>query len=170
MELESKILSKEIQHYLYESDGKARTIGTAESCTGGKIAETIMSVPGSSNYYKGSIICYSNEVKENLLKVNSSLIEEKTSVSEEVAIEMVKGACDALNVDYAIATTGIAGPGGELPNAPVGTIWIAYGSKTDIRTFQITENKGRDLNILGATIKSLHLFLEFLKENIEVEE
>ena len=102
--------------------------------------------------------------------MNSSLIEEKTAVSEEVAIEMVKGACDALNVDYAIATTGIAGPGGELPNASVGTIWIAYGSKTDIRTFQITENKGRDLNILGATIKSLHLFLEFLKENIEVEE
>ena len=110
MELESKILSKEIQHYLYVSDGKARTIGTAESCTGGKVAETIMSVPGSSNYYKGSIICYSNEVKENLLKVNSSLIEEKTAVSEEVAIEMVKGACDDLNLYYAIATTGIASP------------------------------------------------------------
>ena len=170
MELESKVLSKQIQQYLYNSEGQGRTLGTAESCTGGKIAETIMSVPGSSNYYKGSIISYTDEVKTRLLKVSPALLEEKTAVSKEVAIEMVKGACEALNVDYAIAATGIAGPGGAMPGIPVGTIWLAYGSKDEVRTFKLEEDNGRDLNIAEATQKALHLFLDFFKEQIEVDE
>lgn len=170
MELESKVLSKQIQQYLYNHDGSHNSLGTAESCTGGRIAETIMSVPGSSNYYKGSVIAYTNEVKENILGVSKELIDEKTPVSQEVAIEMAKGLCKCLNTTYAIATTGVAGPSGALPNAPVGTIWIAYGEPNDMRTFKMSEDNGRDLNILDATNKALQLFLDFLKERVEVDE
>ena len=123
MEFEKKVLSREIQQYLYES---GLTLGTAESCTGGRIAEAIISVPGASAYFKGGIISYTNDVKENVLGVDSRLLEEKTAVCEEVAIAMVKGALNTLNVDFAISTTGVAGPGGGTHDIPVGTIWIAW--------------------------------------------
>ena len=126
MELESKVLSREIQQYLYDN---GKTLGTAESCTGGRIAEAIIAVPGASNYFKGGIISYTNEVKEKLLNVDHQTLEEKTAVCEDVAIQMVKGACDTLGVDYAISATGIAGPGGGTSAIPVGTIWLAFGSK-----------------------------------------
>ena len=128
MSLENKIISKEIQQYLYDN---GKTLATAESCTGGRIAEAIIAVPGASNYFKGGIICYTNEIKEKLLHVSHETLEAKTAVSEEVAIQMVQGACEALNVDYAIAATGIAGPGGGTPEIPVGTIWLAYGGGND---------------------------------------
>ncbi len=161
MELESKVLSKEIQQHLYDND---LTLGTAESCTGGRIAEAIIAVPGASNYFKGGIICYTNEIKENLLHVSHDTLEEKTAVCEDVAKQMVAGACDALNVDYAISATGVAGPAGGTPSIPVGTIWIGYGCKDDIRTFKLEEDFGRDINLAIATRKSLRLFLDFLKE------
>lgn len=82
MGLENKILSKEIQQLLYET---GKTVGTAESCTGGRIAESIIAVPGASTYFKGGIIAYTNEVKEKLLQVDHHLLEEKTAVCEEVA-------------------------------------------------------------------------------------
>ena len=100
MGLESKVLSKEIQQYLYDNN---KTLGTAESCTGGRIAQAIIAVPGASNYFKGGIVCYTNEVKERLLHVSHEILEEKTAVCEEVAIQLVKGACETLNVDYAIS-------------------------------------------------------------------
>ncbi len=162
MGLESKVISREIQQLLYDTN---KTLGTAESCTGGRIAEGIVAIPGSSNYFKGSIIAYSNEVKQQLLGVDASIIEEKTAVCEEVAQQMVKGACNVLHCDYAISVTGIAGPGGGTKGIPVGTIWIGYGTKDDIRTFQLTENFGRDINLSIATNKALHLFLEYLKAN-----
>ena len=130
MVLENKILSKEIQQYLYDN---GKTLGTAESCTGGRIAEAIIASPGASNYFKGGIISYTNEIKERLLSVDHQVLEEKTAVCEEVAIQMVKGACETLGVDYAISVTGIAGPGGGTAAIPVGTIWIGYGSKEDDR-------------------------------------
>ena len=169
MSLENKIISKEIQQFLYNN---GMTLGTAESCTGGRIAEAIIAVPGASNYFKGGIICYTNEVKENLLQVDHQTLEEKTAVCEEVAVQMVQGACKSLDVDYAIAATGIAGPGGGTPEIPVGTIWLAYGSKDDIRTFKLTEDEGRDINLAIATRKALKLFLEYLKEKdlAEIEE
>ena len=159
MSLENKIISKEIQQYLYDN---GKTLATAESCTGGRIAEAIIAVPGASNYFKGGIICYTNEIKEKLLHVSHETLEAKTAVSEEVAIQMVQGACDALNVDYAIAATGIAGPGGGTPEIPVGTIWLAYGGGNDIRTCKLTEDEGRDINLAIATRKALKLFLEYL--------
>ena len=162
MEFENKVISREIQQLLYHS---GKTLGTAESCTGGRVAEAIISVPGASNYFKGSIIAYSTEVKEKLLGVDSSLIEEKTSVCEEVAVQMAVGACNTMNCDYAISITGIAGPGGGTSDIPVGTIWIAYGAKEDIRTFKLKEDFGRDINLAIATNKAMHLFLLYLKEN-----
>ena len=165
MELESKILSKELQQFLYDNK---KTLGTAESCTGGRIAEAIIAAPGASNYFKGGIIAYTNEVKEELLHVEHQTLEEQTAVCEDVVIQMVKGACETLHCDYAIAATGIAGPGGGTPNIPVGMIWIAYGTKDKVLTDKLEEDFGRDINLAIATNKALRLFLDFLKEeNIE---
>lgn len=160
MEFENKILSKEILYKLYES---GKTISTAESCTSGRIAEVLTSVPGASMYYKGGTICYSNEAKTNILGINAELIAEKNAVSEEVAIEMVKGACKIFNSDYAIATTGFAGPGAD-PGIPVGTIWVACGTKDDIRTMKLEGDEGRDENLKNATHKALLSFVDYLKE------
>ena len=107
MDFESKITSREISEILWETE---KTVGTAESCTGGRIAEAIIAVPGASKYFKGGIISYVNEIKERLLGVDPQVLEEKTAVCEEVAIAMLKGACKALNTNYAIAATGFAGP------------------------------------------------------------
>ena len=144
---------------------KGLVMGTAESCTGGRIAEAIIAIPGASKYFKGGIVSYADEVKENLLGVNSELIAEKTAVCEEVAVEMVKGACKALNTDYAIAATGIAGPAGGTPEIPVGTIWLACGDKDKVTTHLLKEDFGRDVNLSIATNKALEMFLDFLKSN-----
>lgn len=161
MELETKILNKQIQEILYES---GKTIGTAESCTGGRLAQALISVPGASNYFKGGIVAYTYEIKEKLLGVSHQVLEEQTAVCEEVARELVLGAIDALNVDFAISATGTAGPTGGTKEIPVGTIWLGYGSKDDVRTFKLTEDFGRDINLAIATNKSLHLILDFLRE------
>ena len=162
MDLETKILSKSIQELLYNSDKK---IGTAESCTGGRLAEALIAVPGSSNYFNGSIIAYTNEVKENLLGVDHQVLEEQTAVSEEVARQMVLGAIKTLRVDFAVAVTGVAGPAGGTPENPVGTIWIGYGCNTDVRTWKLSEDFGCDINLSIATSKALQLMVEFLKEH-----
>ena len=167
MDFENKILSKEISQFIWE---KGKTLGTAESCTGGRIAEAIILMPGASNYFKGSIVSYTNEIKEKILGVSHDVIEEKTAVCEEVAIEMVKGAIKALDVDYAISATGFAGPGEGTREIPVGTIWIACGSTDDIVTLKIEEDKGRDLNLAHATTKALHLFFDYLKERLVDDE
>lgn len=159
MEFETKVLSRQIQEALYNYN---ETLGTAESCTGGRIAEAIISVPGASQYFKGGVVSYTNEVKENLLHVSAQVLAEQTAVCEEVAREMVIGACDALNCDYAISATGVAGPGGGTAEIPVGTIWLGYGAKEDVRTFKLTEDFGRDINLEIATNKALRLFLEYV--------
>lgn len=162
MDFGSKVISREIQQMLYDTK---KTLGTAESCTGGRIAEVIIAVPGASNYFKGGIIAYSNDVKEKLLGVDHEVIEAQTAVCEEVARQMAVGLCETLDCDYVISITGVAGPGGGTPEVPVGTIWIGYGAKDDIRTFQLTEDHGRDLNLNFATNKALRLFLEYLQAN-----
>ena len=159
MEFETKVLSRQIQEALYNHN---ETLGTAESCTGGRIAEAIISVPGASQYFEGGVVSYTNEVKENLLHVSAQVLAEQTAVCEEVAREMVIGACDALNCDYAISATGVAGPGGGTAEIPVGTIWLGYGSKDDVRTFKLAEDFGRDINLEIATNKALRLFLEYV--------
>ena len=113
---------------------------------------------------------YADVINELLLGVDSQLIQEKTAVCEEVAVEMVKGACKALNTDYAIAVTGIAGPGGGTPEIPVGTIWLACGNEDNVATCQLTEDNGRDKNLSDATHTALEMFLEFLKGEEKVSE
>jgi nicotinamide-nucleotide amidase len=167
MELENKVLSREIQQILY-SGGK--TLSTAESCTGGRIAEAIISVPGASDYFKGGVVSYTNEIKERLLNVSHDVLEEQTAVCEEVAIEMVKGACNTLQTDFAISATGIAGPGGGSQEIPVGTIWVACGTNDDVRTLKLTEDFGRDINLAIATNNALKLFLNYIKEIQSAEE
>ena len=161
MELETKVLGRQIQEALYKNN---ETLCTAESCTGGKISQAIIAVPGASQYFKGSIVAYSNEVKENLLHVSHQVLEEQSAVCEEVARQMVVGACQAMQCDYAISTTGIAGPTGGTVEIPVGTIWIGYGSKDDVRTLKLSDDLGRDINLEIATSKAMQLFIEYYKE------
>ncbi|MBR6441871.1 MAG: CinA family protein, partial [Bacteroidales bacterium] len=105
------------------------TLATAESCTGGNIARLLTAQAGASAYFKGGIVAYSNEVKEIILGVKHSTLEAHGAVSEETVREMVEGVRQRLGADYAIATTGIAGPGGGTPDKPVGTVWVAVCSK-----------------------------------------
>ena len=160
MDFESKIISREVSQMLWEME---KTVSTAESCTGGRIAEAIIAVPGASKYFKGGIISYVNEIKESLLGVSAEVLEEKTAVCEDVAIQMVKGACKALNTDYAISATGFAGPTGGTKEIPVGTIWLACGSPEKQVTMMVEEDHGRDINLAIATNKAMQMFLEFLK-------
>ena len=161
MDFESKIISREISQLLWERE---KTVGTAESCTGGRIAEAIIAIPGASKYYKGSIVSYTDEIKEKLLGVDHQLLEEKTAVCEEVAIAMVKGACKTLNTNYAIAATGVAGPGGGTKEIPVGTIWLACGTPDEVRTFKVCGDFGRDINLAIATNKAMQMFCDMLND------
>ncbi|CUO47252.1 competence/damage-inducible protein A [Bacteroides finegoldii] len=139
------------------------TVSTAESCTGGSIAERLTSIAGSSEYFKGSIVAYSNEVKKDLLYVSSETLEKYGAVSEETVVEMVKGAMKALKTDCAVATSGIAGPGGGTPEKPVGTVWIAAGYKNEIRTYKQETNRGRAMNIERAGNNALLMLRDLLK-------
>ena len=168
MDFESKITSREVSELLWDME---KTVGTAESCTGGRIAEAIIAIPGASKYFKGGIISYVNEIKESLLGVDHDVLEEKTAVCEEVAIAMVKGACQTLNTDYAIAATGVAGPTGGTKEIPVGPIWLACGNADRVATLRVEEDHGRDINLAIATNKAMQLFLDYLKEeNVDKEE
>ena len=143
---------------------KRKTISTAESCTGGFLAHKITSVPGSSAYFIGSIVSYSNEVKMNQLKVKPSTLKTHGAVSEETVKEMVKGALDLLKTDIAISISGIAGPGGGTPEKPVGTIWIAIGDKNKTKTYQLNLWKDRMKNIEYTTTVALNVIRKFLLE------
>lgn len=142
---------------------KSATVGTAESCTGGFIAQQIVSVSGSSAYYQGSVVTYSYGLKEKLLSVDRPIMEEKGAVSEEIVRMMAKGALDTLEVDYIIATSGIAGPGGGTADKPVGTIWMAIGSRNHIKTklFHLTPH--RDINIPLSANLALNELRKFIK-------
>lgn len=126
---------------------KGKTLSTAESCTGGYIAHLITSLAGSSDYFKGSVIAYSNEVKINILGVNPLSIEKFGAVSEQVVTEMAENAKRILATDYAIAVSGIAGPGGGTIEKPVGTTWIGIASaeKTTARRLQLGDHRERNI-------------------------
>ena len=142
---------------------KNLTVSTAESCTGGSIAARLTSIAGSSEYFNGGIVAYSNEVKMNLLHVSPETLEVYGAVSEQTVIEMVKGAMKALKTDCAVATSGIAGPGGGTPEKPVGTVWIAAGYKNEIRTYRQETNRGRAMNIERAGNNALLILRDLLK-------
>ena len=142
---------------------KNLTVSTAESCTGGSIAAKLTSVSGSSDYFKGGIVAYSNEIKESLLGVSSETLKKQGAVSEETVIEMVKGAMKALKTDCAVSTSGIAGPGGGTKEKPVGTVWIAAAYKNEIRTMKQDTDRGREMNVERAGNNAFLLLLDLLK-------
>ncbi len=154
--VETKKLSRDISEIFWR---EGFTLATAESCTAGNVAAIITAIPGSSRFYKGGVVAYADEVKENLLHVQAETLQAHGAVSEETVIEMVKGAIETFGTDYAMATSGIAGPGGGTPDKPVGTIWLAAGSKDKIVTEKLTEDEGRDKNIQSATKNVLQLLL-----------
>lgn len=142
---------------------KNLTVSTAESCTGGSIAARLTSIPGSSEYFKGAVVAYSNEIKEALLHVSAKTLEKRGAVSEETVVEMVKGAMETLKTDCAVSTSGIAGPGGGTKEKPVGTVWIAAAYKNEIRTMKQEADRGREMNVERAGNNALLLLLELLK-------
>ena len=137
-----------------------QTIGTAESCTGGAIAALLTSVAGSSDYYAGSIVAYANSVKRTVLGVSESDLHQYGAVSRQVVEQMAKGALRVLGCDWAIATSGIAGPGGGTPEKPVGTIWIAVADKNRVISKNYCFNTIREQNIQRAVNMALLLLLE----------
>ncbi len=138
------------------------TIATAESCTGGYIAHLITSIAGSSNYYEGSVISYSYKAKENLLKVEKSVLEKYGAVSEQTVSIMAKNVLDILNTDYSIAVSGIMGPGGETPDKPIGTVWIAVASKIKIKTKMFNLRFDRIKNIELTATHALNMVRELI--------
>ena len=139
---------------------KKLSLSTAESCTGGGIAALITSVPGSSEYFN---VAYSNEIKMSLLHVSAETLEKHGAVSRETVTEMVKGAMKTLKTDCAVATSGIAGPGGGTPEKPVGTVWIAAAYKNEIVTMKQEGDEGRKGNVEKAIQNALLLLCEKLK-------
>lgn len=124
------------------------TVATAESCTGGNIAHEITTVAGCSDYYKGSVVSYANSVKENQLGVSRGILESEGAVSEPVVRQMAEGVTALLQTDCAIATSGIAGPGGGTTEKPVGTVWMAAtaNGKTVTRVQHFAGNRQRVIN------------------------
>ena len=143
---------------------QGKTMCTVESCTGGYIAHLITSIPGSSAYYKGSIVPYANEIKENLLKVSPETLRTAGAVSEETVKQMVQGALDTLHTDYALATSGIMGPDGGSAEKPVGTVWVAAGNREKIVTQLFNFRFDRMRNIEMTANNSLNLLRKFIAE------
>ena len=143
---------------------KDLTLGTAESCTGGYLAHMITRVPGSSKYFKGGILAYSNEVKEAELNVDSAELARYGAVSEETVAAMANGVCQKLGVDIGLATSGIAGPDGGTEEKPVGTIWIAVAYNGSVETRLLKLFKDRELNIKMTAISTLALLWRILEK------
>ncbi|MDR0836585.1 MAG: competence/damage-inducible protein A [Tannerella sp.] len=139
------------------------TVGTAESCTGGTIASLITSVSGSSDYFAGSVVSYSNRVKNNVLGVEKSDLETYGAVSKQVIEQMALGALRVLGCDYAIATSGIAGPGGGSETKPVGTVWIALANSEKVVSKEYHFTNDREQNIARATNMALLLLIKNLR-------
>lgn len=135
-----------------------KTVATAESCTGGNIAHLITLVAGSSRYYKGSVVSYANEVKEKVLGVRAGDLQQYGAVSEEVVKQMAEGVKRLLKTDYAIATSGIAGPSGGSDEKPVGTVWIAVAGERDCVAEKFLFNTTRD-NFIERTSNQAILML-----------
>jgi nicotinamide-nucleotide amidase len=138
------------------------TVGTAESCTGGAIASLLTSVPGSSDYFLGSIVSYANVLKHDILDVAEEDLIRHGAVSRRVVEQMAKGALKVLGCDYAIATSGIAGPGGGAPGKPVGTVWIAVAGAGKITAKEYHFTTHREVNIRRTVDVSLLMLLEEL--------
>lgn len=134
-----------------------KTVGTVESCTGGAIASEIVSVSGSSKYFMGSMVTYSYGLKSKLVGVNMTDIEEQGAVSETVVLQMAEGGREALDVDYCIAASGIAGPGGGTADKPVGTVWIGIAGPNGTFAQKFLFGDQRDRNIERTVLTAMNL-------------
>ena len=143
-----------------------KTIATAESCTGGKIAEVLTSVSGSSNYFKGSVVSYATEVKINVLGISESLIEAHSVVSAEVVTAMALRVKEMMKTDYVIATTGNAGPTKGDSNAEIGAVFIALATPDGIIVEEFNFGQPREKVIDRATIKSLEMLQKEILKNV----
>lgn len=136
-------------------------MATAESCTGGLVASHIVDIPGSSEALAGGIVAYQNEVKEKLLGVPASILNTVGAVSEETVHAMAEGALKKFNCDWAIATSGIAGPGGAEPGKPVGTVWMAVASRLQndafCKIFAGNRNEVREKSVYSVLSKLLEM-------------
>ncbi|MBE6300601.1 MAG: CinA family protein [Parabacteroides distasonis] len=139
------------------------TMGTAESCTGGYVAHLVTQVAGSSAYFVGGVVSYSNEVKRNLLGVSLDSLEAYGAVSRPVVEQMVLGAIRKLGCDCAVATSGIAGPGGGTVDKPVGTVWIAAAYKEQVVSSCFHFGERRDENIQQAANMALKMLIDLLE-------
>jgi nicotinamide-nucleotide amidase len=170
VEMEIQKLQQIIPNYIYgyndetmaEVIGRTlklngKTLAVAESCTGGYISHLITSVPGCSAYYKGSVTAYSNEIKEKMLGVKTETLFDFGAVSEQVAKEMATGVRQVLNADFAVATTGIAGPEGGSEEKPVGTVWIAVATENKVVAQKFVFGDNRERNILRSSQTALQL-------------
>lgn len=145
---------------------KKKTLASAESCTGGNIAHSITVNAGSSDYFKGSIVAYSNEIKVNVLGVEQESINDFGAVSEQVAKQMAIGAIKKMKTDYAIATTGIAGPTGGSEEKPIGTVWIAIANnKGECLAKKYNFFSSRENFINRTTNECFALLIRWIKEN-----
>jgi len=171
-------LQKIIPQYIwgYDNDkleellGRALTargmsIGTAESCTGGYIAHRITSVPGSSAYFRGSVIAYDNLVKQELLSVGKETLDSNGAVSRPVVEAMAVNTRKLLHCDYALAVSGIAGPGGGTGDKPVGTVWIALASDDGLISRKFGFGDNRERNIIRAGITALWMLLKAVRRH-----
>ena len=139
------------------------TLATAESCTGGAIAGMIVAHPGSSGHFRGSVVAYANDIKRTLLDVPEELLVQHGAVSQPVVETMAKNARRALKTDYAVATSGVAGPGGGTEEKPVGTIWIAVAGPDGVRSRLLSSGKDRERNITY----TVHQALDMLRRRLD---
>ena len=141
---------------------KGKTLCTAESCTGGYIAHLLTTIAGSSKFYDGSVVSYSYQAKEDLLQVDKETLETKGAVSEEVVLQMAKGALQNIKSDYVIAVSGIMGPGGGTTDKPAGTVWIAVGNKENLQAQKLFFRFDRMRNIQLTAVNALNLLRKFI--------
>jgi len=131
-----------------------RFLATAESCTGGLLASTLTDTPGSSEWFAGSVVAYSNAVKNKLLGVPADILEKHGAVSEPVVLAMAKGVLETVGADVSVAISGIAGPSGGTPEKPVGTVWIAWawpdGTRAKMFSFQGTRDQVKNQTVMSA--------------------
>lgn len=142
---------------------RGKTIATAESCSGGYIAHLITSIAGSSVYFKGTVVAYSYDAKETILGVNHETLEHKGAVSEETITEMFNGLMNVTTADYGIATSGIMGPGGGTEDKPVGTVWVAVGSREKMIAKRLQFRYDRLKNIELTATNAMMMLFQFIK-------
>jgi len=138
-------------------------VATAESCTAGLVAHMLTNIPGSSEYFKGSVVAYSNEVKTKVLGVKEETLKQYGAVSEQTAKEMASGVKKLLGVDIAVATTGIAGPGGATPTKPVGLVYIGLATPEGIEARKFIFSGDRLQNKESFANAALSMLLEYLE-------